>query len=109
MIDQRLTVGTPDDISPQSARVVHTEQGPIAIFKTAEGKLFALLDRCPHKGGPLSEGLVHGCKVACPLHGWNIHLDSGQAVSPDEGEVTRFPLEVQDGRLYLGLTPLRRT
>ena len=99
-----LAVGKPDDIPALGARVVKTAQGPVALFKTRTGEIFALLDRCPHKGGPLSEGMVHGGTVTCPLHGMNIHLDSGQAVAPDKGCVPRFPIKVVDGRVWLGLT-----
>lgn len=98
-----LLVGELGDIPLPGARTVRTAQGPIAVFRTSGGEVYALLDRCPHKGGPLSEGIVHGCRVACPLHGMYIDLASGRAVAPDEGEVARFPVRVEDGRVYLGL------
>ncbi len=66
---------------------------------------FASGGLCPHKGGPLSQGRVHGKKVACPLHDWNIHLDSGLAVAPDQGCAARFPVRVSDGQVSLSLTP----
>lgn len=98
-----IRVGRLDDIPRQGARTVRTGQGPIAIFRTEDDQLFALRDRCPHKGGPLSEGIVHGCKVACPLHGWHIELGTGQAVAPDEGQVARFPVKLEDGEVFLSL------
>ncbi len=103
-----VAVGKPNDIPTLGARVVKTARGPIALFKTRTGKIFALLDRCPHKNGPLSEGMVHGTTVTCPLHGLNIHLDSGTAVAPDKGCVPRFPVKIEDGRIWLGLTALRQ-
>ena len=102
-----LAIGKPDDIPTLGARVVKTARGPVALFKTRTGEIFALLDRCPHKNGPLSEGMVHGSTVTCPLHGMNIHLDSGQAVAPDKGCVPRFPVRVVEGRVWLGLTALQ--
>ena len=95
---------TLDDIPPLGSRVVQrTQGGDIAIFRSADDEVFALLDRCPHKGGPLSQGLVHGRRVTCPLHGWNFELDSGQAVAPDSGSSETFATKVEDGRVFLAL------
>jgi len=98
-----VLVGALEDIPPRGARIVRARAGTIAVFRTSDDEVYALLDRCPHKGGPLSEGIVHGCRVACPLHGMYIDLASGKAVAPDEGEVLRFPVRVEDGKVYLGL------
>lgn len=103
--DDWVEVGALDDIPRQGARVVKHAEGDIAVFRTLDDQVFALRDRCPHKGGPLSQGIVHGHKVACPLHDWKIHLDTGQAVAPDEGCAARFPVYVEGGRVYLALTP----
>ena len=90
-----------EDIPPLGARVVHRDAGDIAVFRNAEDEVFALIDRCPHKGGPLSQGIVHGHKVACPLHGWNIRLEDGCAVAPDEGCAATFPVRVENGEVFL--------
>ncbi|WP_179404447.1 nitrite reductase small subunit NirD [Burkholderia guangdongensis] len=83
-----------DDIPPLGARVVKRPNGgPVAVFRTDGDAVFALLDRCPHRGGPLSQGIVHGGQVTCPLHGYNIALDSGCAMLPDEGCTTPFSVE----------------
>ena len=103
--DSWVEVGRVEDIPRQGARVVNTEDGDIAVFRTAADEIFALRDRCPHKGGPLSQGIVHGKRVACPLHDWKIHLDSGLAVAPDEGCAARFPVSVVDGKILLSLIP----
>jgi nitrite reductase (NADH) small subunit len=97
-----------DDIPRLGARRVRRIDGvEIAVFRTADDRVFALLDRCPHKGGPLSQGLVFGDQVACPLHNWTIELDSGRAVAPDEGCVQRFAVRVEAGRVLLDpMTPL---
>ncbi len=100
-----LEVGRIEDIPPLGARVVRTPDGDIAVFRNAEDEIFALRDKCPHKGGPLSQGIVHGRRVACPLHDWKIHLDSGEAVAPDEGCAARYPVRVEDGFIRLSLTP----
>ena len=80
-------------------------RGEVAIFRTGDGKVFALRDQCPHKGGPLSQGIVHGHAVACPLHNWSIDLASGEALGADRGKgcTPVLPLEVREGRLMLGL------
>jgi len=98
-----VEVGRIDDIPQRGARRVrgHDPRGAIAVFRTADDRVFALADRCPHKLGPLSEGIVQGCAVACPLHGWVIHLDSGLAEAPDEGQVPVIPVRVEDGRIWL--------
>ncbi len=84
-----------DDIPLLGSRIVQRQRGgDIAIFRTADNRVFALHDKCPHKGGPLSQGLVHGDRVSCPLHGWNIGLADGQAVAPDVGGCDRFTVEV---------------
>lgn len=102
---QWIEVGSLEDIPKLGARVVRTELGDIGIFRTADDEVFALRDQCPHKGGPLSQGIVHGRQVTCPLHNWNIHLDSGEAVAPDEGCAARFPVKMQDNTIMLSLTP----
>ncbi|KAF0101811.1 MAG: nitrite reductase (NAD(P)H) small subunit [bacterium] len=94
-----------DDIPRQGARVVKTAQGDIAVFRTVDDAVFALRDQCPHKGGPLSQGIVSGHRVACPLHDWKIALDTGLAVAPDEGCAARYPVRVSDGVVSLSLTP----
>ena len=100
-----VEVGRIEDIPLLGARLVKSKQGDIAVFRTQGDEIFALRDKCPHKGGPLSQGIVHGKKVACPLHDWKIHLDTGLAVAPDEGCAARFPVQVRDGLIYLSLEP----
>ena len=98
-----VEVGTVTDIPVMGARVVRGPEGDIAVFRTAHNDVFALFDRCPHKGGPLSQGIVHGKTVTCPLHNWNIDLESGSATGPDEGCSGVVPVSVEDGvvRLFL--------
>ena len=93
-----------NDIPKLGARVVRHGTLAIAVFRTADDEVFALEDRCPHKGGPLSQGIVHGRKVTCPMHNWNIELDSGCAVAPDHGCAREFPVKVEDGRVSLDLS-----
>ncbi len=87
------------------SRVVRSERGDIAVFRTADDQVFALLDRCPHKGGPLSQGIVHDHAVTCPLHAWKFDLASGTAQAPDQGCTPRFPVLVHQDTVYLSLTP----
>lgn len=97
-----------EDIPRRGARRVRRMDGvEIAVFRTADDRVFALLDRCPHKGGPLSQGIVFGDQVACPLHNWTIDLATGEAAAPDEGCVRRFAVRVEAGRVLLdAATPL---
>jgi nitrite reductase (NADH) small subunit len=91
-----------DDIPLLGSRRVTREQGmDVAVFRNAQDEIFALLDRCPHKGGPLSQGIVFGSSVACPLHNWNIGLCDGQAALPDEGCTPKFRVKVEAGAVYL--------
>lgn len=93
-----------DEIPRQGARVVAQPDGrDIAIFRTLDDGVFALHDKCPHKGGPLSQGIVHDHKVTCPLHGWNIGLDDGEAVAPDVGACGKFEVKVDGGDVYLAV------
>ncbi len=94
-----------DDIPRLGSRVVRRRSGgegedDIALFRT-QGEVFALKNKCPHKGGPLSEGIVHGKAVTCPLHGWKLRLESGEAVAPDVGCARRHPVKVENGVVYL--------
>lgn len=103
MVSRWIDVGALSDIPRRGARVVRTPMGCIAVFRTEADEVFALDDRCPHKGGPLSQGIVHGRSVTCPLHNWVIDLASGEASGPDEGRVAAVPLRCEDGRLLLDL------
>lgn len=100
-----VKVSALEDIPRLGARVVKSAQGDIAVFRNNEDEVFALRDKCPHKGGPLSQGIVYDRKVACPLHGWNICLDSGAAVAPDKGCARSYPVKIERGTVYLNLNP----
>jgi nitrite reductase (NADH) small subunit len=90
-----------EDIPAQGARVIRATLGCVALFRTADDQVFALEDRCPHKGGPLSQGIVHENGVTCPLHNWVINLESGRAKAPDEGRVRTFPVQVSGGKVLI--------
>ncbi len=93
-----------DAIPRLGARVVKSAQGDIAVFRNAEDEVFALADKCPHKGGPLSQGIVFGRKVACPLHNWNIRLENGCAVAPDVGCARRYAVKVEADVVFLQIS-----
>jgi nitrite reductase (NADH) small subunit len=96
-----------DDIPVLGARRVARAQGPaVALFRAADDHVFALLDRCPHKGGPLSQGIVFGHSVACPLHNWTIGLADGCAKAPDVGCTTPFAVRVEGGDVALDANEL---
>ena len=93
---------TLQDIPVLGSRRVHRRQGvDVALFRNSENEVFALLDRCPHKGGPLSQGIVFGTSVACPLHNWTIGLTDGCARAPDEGCTPSFQVQLSGGEVFL--------
>jgi len=97
-----LDIGPVDQISPGNARTLPVRGGEeIAIFHTQDNQFYALVNKCPHKGGPLSQGIVHGDSVSCPLHNWRISLLSGQALGEDKGCTPTIPLKVEAGRIFL--------
>lgn len=98
---QWIAVGTLADIPQRGARCIETPEGKIAVFRTGDDRVFAIDDHCPHKGGPLSQGIVHGAAVTCPLHNWVISLETGKAQGADEGCVRTIPVKVEDGTLYI--------
>ena len=103
-----LDIGALTDIPREGARVVKTVAGCVAVFRTANDEVFAMNDRCPHKGGPLSEGIVHGRSVTCPLHAWVFSLETGQAQGLDEGGVATYPVRIEAGRILLDSARLAR-
>ena len=102
--DDWTDVGAVTDIPLRGARRVPTPIGDIAVFRTGDGAVFALRDACPHKGGPLSQGIVHGHQVTCPLHSWNIDLATGEPTGADKGKgcAPTVPLRIEGGRILLG-------
>ncbi|MBW8285101.1 MAG: nitrite reductase small subunit NirD [Rhizobium sp.] len=101
-----ITIGHIDEIPPRGARCVKTPEGKIAVFRTADNEVFAIEDHCPHKGGPLSQGIVHGKAVTCPLHNWVISLETGRALGADEGEVRTIAVRNEGGHLSIALESL---
>ena len=100
-----LEVGKVEDIPVLGSRILSRPSGDIAIFRTADDQIFALDNKCPHKGGPLSEGIVHGTRITCPLHNWVMELETGVAVAPDVGETRTWPVGVREGIIYIKLDP----
>ncbi len=92
-----------DDVPKSGSRVVKNGTVDIAIFRTDDDRVFALHDKCPHKGGPLSQGIMYGDKIACPLHSWKISMVDGNAEEPDEGHTACFNIKVEDNHIYLEL------
>jgi nitrite reductase (NADH) small subunit len=100
---QWIEIGSLDEIPRLGSRVVRIGQGVIAVFRTENDEVFALDDRCPHKGGPLSQGIVHNKRVTCPLHNFVIELASGEAVAPDRGCTRSHPAKVENGTVWLSV------
>jgi nitrite reductase (NADH) small subunit len=96
-----IDVGTVADVPLRGSRVIATPGGDIAVFKSNDDWIFALWDKCPHKGGPLSQGIVHGHSVTCPLHNWVIGLEDGAVKGPDQGCARKVAVKVEEGRILL--------
>lgn len=102
MIGKWLDIGSIDQVEVGMARTLPVRGGDeVAVFRTMTGEFYALVNKCPHKQGPLSQGIVHGTVVTCPLHNWNISLKTGEALGEDEGCVPTIPLKVDAGRIFL--------
>ena len=101
-----VEIGKLSDIPLRGARCVKTPQGKVAVFRTADNEVFAIEDHCPHRGGPLSQGIVHGKAVTCPLHNWVISLETGRALGADEGVVRTIPVRVEEESLFIALESL---
>lgn len=98
-----VRIGTIDDIPVQGSRRVMNGETKIAVFRTAGDRIHALEDKCPHKAGPLSEGLVHDGCVTCPLHNWVISLETGAAQGADEGQTATYPVRLDGREIFLNL------
>ncbi|MBD1548565.1 nitrite reductase small subunit NirD [Labrenzia aggregata] len=98
-----VAIGSIKDIPRQGARCVKNGDMTVAIFRTADDRVFALEDKCPHRNGPLSQGIVHGGCVTCPLHNWVISLETGEAQGADEGETRAFPVKLEGETVFLAL------
>src|SRR3546814_12516027 len=97
-----LDIGPVDQLPPLGARTLPVLGGEqIAIFRTANGDVHALVDKCPHKHGPLSQGIVHDTTVTCPLPNWRISLITGEAVGDDNGCTRVIPVRVDAGRVVI--------
>jgi len=103
-----IDIGHIEEVPLRGARILKTHLGCVAIFRTAEAEIFAASDRCPHKGGALSDGIVHGQSVTCPLHNWVFDLNTGQAQGADEGQIDTYPTRLEDGRILIDGTALGR-
>ncbi|WP_200955598.1 nitrite reductase small subunit NirD [Sphingomonas sp. Root241] len=102
MIGEWLDIGWLNEIPVRGSRTVPVDGGEeIAVFRTGDNQVFALVNRCPHKGGPLSQGIVHGHSVACPLHNWNIALKTGEAQGNDKGCTPVIPVKINAGRVLI--------
>ncbi|MBA4778396.1 MULTISPECIES: nitrite reductase small subunit NirD [Pseudomonadota] len=102
MIGEWLDIGPVEQIAPGTARTLPVRGADeIAVFRTQNNEFYALVNKCPHKQGPLSQGIIHGNVVTCPLHSWNISLQTGEALGEDKGCVPTIPMRVDAGRMYL--------
>ncbi|MCT4558979.1 MAG: nitrite reductase small subunit NirD [Pelagimonas sp.] len=103
-----IDIGALEDVPVRGARLVKTRHGCVALFRTGPQEIFAATNTCPHKQGPLVEGIVHGQKVTCPLHNWVFDLNTGEAQGADEGRIETYAVRIEAGRILMDATPLMR-
>ncbi|PIB25017.1 tRNA-(guanine-N1)-methyltransferase [Amylibacter kogurei] len=103
-----IDIGAVTDIPIRAARLVKTMHGCIAVFRTATDKVYALDDKCPHKGGPLSNGIQHDESITCPLHNWVFDLNTGMAKGADEGSVRTYDIKLDNGRILINSDAIAR-
>ena len=100
-----IDIGPIDAIPLRGARKIRTHAGCVAVFRTGMDEVFATSNVCPHKGGPLDEGIVHGQRITCPLHNMVFDLTTGEAVG-DDHRLATFPVRISDGRILIDGTTL---
>lgn len=107
-VEERLyDVGTLDNIPPGEGRTVLVGHVPLALFRTRSGDLYATQARCPHKGGPLVDGIVGATTLVCPLHEFKFDLCSGRSIGDECKAIKTYPVRVTGtGRILVALTPL---
>ena len=98
-----IAIGSISEIPLRGARCINTPSGKIAVFRTGDDRIFAIDDHCPHKGGPLSQGIVHGASVTCPLHNWVISLETGKALGADQGCTRTIPVKREGDTILISL------
>jgi nitrite reductase (NADH) small subunit len=101
-----IDIGSIDDVPLRGSRLITTPRGDIAVFKAFDGRIFALWDQCPHRGGPLSQGIVNGYSVTCPLHNWVIGLETGEVNGPDQGCARKVAVKVEGARVLMSADAL---
>ncbi|WP_200760816.1 nitrite reductase small subunit NirD [Effusibacillus dendaii] len=98
-----VEIGNIHDLPLQTGRVVKVNGREIAVFRISSGDVRAVENRCPHKNGPLAEGIVAGEYVFCPLHDRKINLNDGNVQAPDSGCVTTYRVDVTDEKVYISI------
>lgn len=104
-----VRIGTLSDIPVRGSRKLEINDVSIALFRSFDDRVFALEDACPHKKGPLSQGIVHDGCVTCPLHNWVISLESGKAQGADEGQTRTFSVSIQEDEILINLAEISST
>lgn len=77
-------------------RVFDLDGKRVAVFRTRNGGIYATQAECPHRGGPLADGLIGGNTLVCPLHAWKFDLASGAAIMGDCA-IRTFPVCLNEG------------
>jgi nitrite reductase (NADH) small subunit len=88
------------DIPPGTGKMFEIGRDEIGVFNIA-GKFYAIDNMCPHEGGPMSEGMVAGTVVTCPLHGWRTDVTTGESLELPGVKVNTFEVKVENGKVYI--------
>lgn len=98
---KKIEVASIADLSVGIGKKIIIAGEEIALFKQKDGTVNAIKNSCPHKGGPLSEGIVSGEHIFCPLHDWKINLNDGKVQEPDTGCVETYKVEIVNEKIYI--------
>jgi nitrite reductase (NADH) small subunit len=99
-----INLGSVEDIPIGQGRCFIIKDEEIAVFRSRNGKITAMDNKCPHRGGPLADGIIDEGKVICPLHGHKFNLKTGQGSEQQEC-VRIFSSWIEHSNIYLEYTP----
>lgn len=97
----KIEISSVEQLPEKLGKCVKVRDMELALFRSSSGQIYALENRCPHKGGDLSQGIVSGEFVFCPLHDWKICMKDGKVQEPDHGCVKTYKVEMNDDKLFI--------
>lgn len=102
LMAQYLKALSAAELQPGTGKTVVVGGEAVAVFN-ADGRFYAIADSCVHRGGPLGEGALHGCEVACPWHGWEFNLKTGEAAHNAALKAKTYPVRVEGPDVFVAV------